>query len=153
MENTTIILDDEQRTKLETFVKNGVHSTHLVKRARVILHLDNSNKNRALSVAVVCEKVDLSRQAIYDIRNDYLKAQSIEDFLTRKKRETAPVAAKVDGEVEAKIVALACGEPPKGYSRWTVRLLAEKSIELDFIDSISHMTVKRLLKKRNLSLI
>ena len=61
--------------------------------------------------------------------------------------------AKVTGEVEAHIIALACSEPPEGYARWTVRLLAEKAVELDFIDSISAMTVQRLLKKRNISLI
>ncbi len=74
-------------------------------------------------------------------------------LLARKKRETPPVPAKVTGEVEAHVIALACGKPPKGYSKWTLRLLANKAVELGYIDSISHVTVSNILKKTNLSLI
>ena len=73
--------------------------------------------------------------------------------LNRKKRETPPVPAKVTGEVEAHIIALACGEPPKVYSKWTLRLLAEKTVELGYIESVSHSTVSSVLKKMNVSLI
>jgi len=76
----------------------------------------------------------------------------LEGTIERRKRKTPPVAAKVTGEVEARIIALACSEPPEGYARWTVRLLADKSVELVYIDSISAMTVNRTLKKTNLSL-
>lgn len=152
MENNIIMLSDEQRQQLEDFVKKGVHSVHLVKRARAILALDRSNKKDHLRITRICEQIELSRQAIYDIRKDFLKASNIGEFLTRKQRETPPVAPKVTGEVEAHIIALACSEPPKGFARWTVRLLSKKAVELSFIDSISHMTVERLLKKRNISL-
>ena len=68
--------------------------------------------------------------------------------MRRKKRETPPVPPKITGEVEARIIALACTEPPEGRTRWTLRLLSEKSVELEIIDSISHMQVGRILKKR-----
>jgi len=152
MENNIIMLGDEQRKELENFIKKGVHSVHLVKRARTILALDRSNKKDHLRITRICEQVGLSRQAIYDIRNDFLNAPNISEFLTRKQRETPPVQPKVTGEVEAHIIALACSEPPKGFVRWTVRLLAKKSVELNFTDSLSHMTVERLLKKRSISL-
>jgi len=71
--------------------------------------------------------------------------------LQRKKRATPPVAPKVTGDVEAHIIALCCSSPPEGYSRWTVRLLADKCVELGIIDSISPMTINRTLKKTNLS--
>ena len=60
--------------------------------------------------------------------------------------------AKVTGEVEAHIIALACGKPPKGYAKWTLRLLADKSVELGYVDSISHTQVGRILKKTSVSL-
>jgi hypothetical protein len=63
------------------------------------------------------------------------------------------VPPKIDGEKEAKIIAIACSKPPEGRAKWTLRLIAEKAVELEIVDSLSHMTVHRLLKKRNLSLI
>ena len=70
----------------------------------------------------------------------------------RKKREAPPVPAKVTGEVEAHIIALACSTSPEGYSKWTLRLLANKTVELGYIESISHVTVSSVLKKMNLNL-
>lgn len=152
MENNIIMLNEEQRKELGNYSKNGKHDVHLVKRAKVILALDRSNKKDHLRITRIAEQVGLSRQAIYDIRDDYLSASEVGEFLVRKKRETPPVPAKVTGDVEAHVIALACSEPPKGCARWTVRLLAEKSVELNYVDSLSHMTVERLLKKRNISL-
>lgn len=152
MENKVIILNTEQREKLEKFAKTGVRSTHLVKRAKVILALDRSNTKEHLRIGRICEQVEITRQSLNTIRKDFLSSPSIEEFLTRKKRATPPNEPKVTGDVEAHIIALACSEPPKGYAKWSTRLLAEKSVELDFIDSISHMTVERVLKKRNIRL-
>lgn len=76
----------------------------------------------------------------------------MESALYRKKHTTPPVSAKVDEEFEAHVIALCCSEPPEGYARWSVRLLSEKCVELQYIDSISHMTISRTLKKLNLSL-
>lgn len=153
MENKVVMLNNKQREELEAFAKKGVHSVRLVTRAKVILALDRSNKKDHLRITRISDQVGLSRQAIYDIRDEFFASTEIKDFLTRKKRETPPVPAKITGEVEAHIVALACSEPPEGYARWTVRLLAQRSVELSFVDSLSHMTVERLLKKRNISLI
>ena len=153
MENNVIMLTKEQREQLEAFIKCGIRDVHLVLRARVILRLDRSTKKEHLRISRISEELGLSRQSIYVIRNDFLKATDLATFLTRKKRETPPVPAKVTGEVEAKIIALACSKPPEGYARWTVRLLANKSVELKFLDSLSQVTVMHLLKKRNLSLI
>ncbi len=152
MENKIIELSEEQRKELERFAKNGVHNAHLITRARTILALDRSNKQEHLRITRVCEQVGLTRKSVYEIRDAFLAATSIEAFLTRKKRETPPVPAKVTGEVEAHIIATACSAPPEGYARWTLVLLANKCVELGFIDSISGKTVGRVLKKRNISL-
>jgi hypothetical protein len=146
------MLSAEQRDELVKFAKNGVHNAYLITRAKTILALDRSNKKDHLRITRIGEQVGLSRQAVYDIKADFIKAPTVKEFLTRKKRATPPVEAKVTGEVEAHIIALACSEPPAGYAKWTLRLLARKSVELNFLASVSHMTVSRILKKRNISL-
>ncbi|MDR1397463.1 MAG: helix-turn-helix domain-containing protein [Desulfarculales bacterium] len=152
MENNIIMLSNEQREKLSKYARTGVHGAMQIRRAKAILALDRSNKKDHLRLGRICEALGLSRQGLNEIRKDFMASSSIEEFLTRKKRKTSPVPAKITGEVEARIVALACGEPPQGYARWTVRLLAEKIVELRYLDSLSHMSVDRLLKKRNISL-
>ena len=153
MGNNTIMLNESQRKTLEKFTNTGVHSARLIRRAKVILALDRSNKKDHLRITRICESEKLSRQSLNKIRKDFLESASIETFLKRKQRTNPPVEQKITGEVEAHIIALACSEPPSGYAKWTLRLLAEKSVELSYIDSISHMSVERVLKKRNLSLI
>ena len=147
-----IYLSEEDRKVVETFAKNGSHNAHLITRARILLVLDQTGKRNHMRISQTAERHGVSRQTVYNIIEDYHNAKDITDFLTRKKRETPPVPAKIDGDIEAHIIALACSEAPEGYARWTVRLLAEKTVELGFIDSISHMTIQRLLKKRNISL-
>jgi len=73
-------------------------------------------------------------------------------FLQRKKRQTPPVPPKVTGKLETRIIALACSKAPEGYARWTLRLLTEKCVELQYIDTMSHMTISHLLKKNELKL-
>ena len=152
MKRTQISLTAEQRQELEKFSTTGVHSVKLVNRAKVILALDTSEGRKAENQSVIAERVGLSRNAVSEIKRDFLEAESVSSFLQRKQRMTPPVPAKITGEVEAKIVALACSAVPKGCARWTLQLLANKSVELKYIDSISDMSIHRLLKKRNLSL-
>lgn len=150
---TEIVLTKESRNELEQFIKKGKHEVRFINRAKILLLLDTSESRAAKHQDEISAILDISRQTVINARNDFLKAGSVSSFLKRKKRETPPVAPKVTGEVEAHIIALACSKPPEGYAKWTLRLLAEKCVELQYIDNISHMTVKRLLKKRNLSLI
>jgi len=83
---------------------------------------------------------------------DRVKKRFVEEGLDAaliKKLETVFYAKKADGDFEAHLVALSCGEPPEGFARWSLRLLADKVVELNYIDSISHETVRRIFKKRN----
>ena len=152
MENNIVMLSEEQKRELKQFSTSGVHSAQEIRRARVILALDRSDKKDHLRVGRICEANGISRQGLNEIRKDFLESESIELFLKRKKRETPPNPPKITGEVEARIIALACSEAPKGASRWTVRLLAKRTVELGYVDSLSHTAVNRLLKKRNISL-
>lgn len=152
MESNAIYLSKEEREELTKFSETGKREVRLVNRAKVILALDRTGKKEHLRIGRICESVGVSRQAVNDIRAAYLSSKNVSEFLKRKQRETPPVAAKITGEVEARIIALACSEPPKGYARWTLRLLASKAVELDFVDSLSNVTVYTLLKKRNINL-
>ena len=152
MENNIVMLNGEQRRKLEKFAKTGVHSARLITRAKTILALDRTNKQEDLRIGRICEEVGISRNSLNNIRADFLKAESVEVFLTRKKRETPPNEPKITGDVEAHIIALACSEVPEGHAKWSLRFIAEKSVELGFIGELSHMSVKRVLKKRNINL-
>ena len=147
-----IELDVSARKELGRYVKTGKRSVMLVNRAKVILELDESDGRKPLTQTQIAEKVGMSRQAVNDAKQAFIMAESVSEFLKRKKRETPPVEPKITGEVEAHIVALACGPVPEGCAKWSVRLLADKSVELNYIDTISPVSVHRLLKKHNLSL-
>jgi transposase len=153
MKKVGIKLTSEQREKLNAFSTTGVHSVRLVKRANIILLLDTSENRKATTINEIAKQQKVSMQTVNNVKDDFLTAESIDTFLQRKQRATPPIEPKIDGEVEAKIIALACSEPPAGCARWTLRLLAQKSIELQLIDGISYVSVRSLLKKRNLSLI
>lgn len=147
-----IYLTEEEEKQAAQFAKNGTHNAHLINRANILLALNRTDKKDHMRIKRTADSYNVSRQTIYNIIEDYHNSKDISDFLSRKVRETPPIPAKVDGELEAHIIALACSKAPEGYSRWTVRLLSTKAVELDFIDSISPMTIQRLLKKRNISL-
>jgi transposase len=152
LKKNEIMLSKEQRKEMEDFSRKGVHSVRLVNRAKIILALDTSEGRKASKQEEIAERVGVSRQVVNNTRRDFMAAGSVEVFLQRKQRDTPPVAPKITGDVEAKIIALACGKAPEGCSRWTIKLIAERSVELQLIDSISPVSVQRLLKKRNLSL-
>lgn len=118
-----------------------------------LLLLDRTGKVDHVRYKRISEYTNISVQAVYNMRDEYVATQDIESYLRRKKRETPPTPRKLDGEQEAKVIALSCSKPPEGYARWMVRLLASKSVELGFVDSISTTTIHKLLKKRNINLV
>jgi hypothetical protein len=142
-----IKLTQEERRELTAFTGSGKRSAKLLKRAHIILALDTLEGQSPAKEADIAGRIGVSRQSVQNVKKDFLASRDITAFLQRKKRETPPVPPKITGEVEARIIALACGRPPKGYSTWTLRLLADTRVELQYVDSLSHMTVSRLLKK------
>jgi transcriptional regulator with XRE-family HTH domain len=139
------------RSELEKFTKTGKHSVKLVNRAKIILELDEADGHKPLTQEQIAEKIGVSRQTVNDAKQAFIAMDNISAFLQRKKRETPPVEPKITGEVEAHIIALACSSVPEGYAKWGVRLLADKCVELNYIDSISFKSIQRVLKKHNLS--
>ena len=143
MNGKEIYLTEEEQSQLEQIVRKGVHNAHVIARARVLLLLNREGKKDHVRYNRTAESTGISVQSVYNMRDEFLSNRDLDQYLYRKKRETPPVPAKVDGELEAKIIALACSEPPKGCSRWTLRLLAQRAVELEYVDELSHMTVQR----------
>ena len=152
MKNKEIYLSEEEQVYLKSIVSAGIHNSHEITRARVLLLLDRSGKSDHVRYKRTAEYTGISVQAVYNMLDEFLNNHDVEAYLKRKKRETPPIKPKTDGKLEAQIIAMACSEPPEGCSRWTVRLLAERAVSLNYVDELSHMTVQRLLKKRNISL-
>lgn len=144
-----IELSDSDRKDLEAIIKKGNSPARTIMRANVLLSSDRKGK-KPMTVQEISLTFHVSTTTVQNVRACYAE-KGLDATIKRKKRKTPPVPAKVTGDVEAHIIALACTDPPEGYSRWTVRLLADKCVELGFIDSISAMTVNRTLKT-NLSL-
>jgi hypothetical protein len=134
-------------------MKTGTRSVKLFKRAAIILALDTSDGRKPDTETSIARRAGVSRQTVQIVKKDFTGASDLTAFLRRKKRETPPVPAKVTGELEARVIALARGTPPAGFSAWSLRLLADTCVELQYVDSLSHTTVSRLLKKHNVSLI
>ena len=140
-------LTDEERNNLLDLVTKGTATARAIMRANVLLALDKNSPGGRKSEEQIAELFHVHRQTVHNIRKTYAE-NGITSAIGRKKRETPPVEPKITGEVEAKIIALSCSSPPEGRSRWSLRLLADKAVELNFIGSISHEAVGRLLKKR-----
>lgn len=146
-----ITLSDQDKAILTDIVRKGTRSARTILRANILLASDKRN-DKYMTVAEIAKVYHTTPTTVQTIRTSYCE-KGLEATLNRKKRETPPVPAKITGEVEAHIIALACGDPPEGYSKWTLRLLANKTVELGYVESISHVTVSNILKKTNLSLI
>lgn len=146
-----IELSDKDKAKLTDIVTKGKSPTRMILRANILLASDRGNE-KYMTVSENSKAYHTTPTTVQNVRGSYCE-RGLEATINRKKRETPPVPAKVTGEVEAHVIALACGEPPEGYARWSLRMIAKKSVELGYIDSISHVTVSAILKKTNLSLI
>ena len=145
-----IELSNQEKVRLMEIVKKGNSPARTILRANILLASDKQN-DRYMTVSEIANAYRTTPTTVQTVRASYCK-KGLEATITRKKRETPPIPAKVTGEVEAHIIALACGQQPEGYSKWTLRLLANKTVELGYIESISHVTVSNILKKTNLSL-
>ena len=142
-----IHLDEEERILLKQLIHRGESSARVQTRARILLLSDRS-QGRKRTLAEVADSALCSVGTVRNIKRNYL-AGGVEAALYEKPR---PGAAPIfTGEVEAQLTMLACSEPPEGHARWTLRLLAERMVALDYVDAISHVTVGKILKKTHCS--
>lgn len=145
-----IELSGADRAMLSDIVSKGTSSARTILRANILLASDKNGK-KYMTVAEIAEVYHTTPTTVQNVRTSYCE-KGLDATIRRKKRETPPVPAKITGDVEARVIALACGNPPEGYSKWTLRLLANRTVELGYIDEISYVSISRILKKTNLSL-
>ena len=132
-------LNEGEREELIRYLRRGKSSARSLTRARILLLADEERDDKEIAEALKVSKSTANR-----IRKRYFEG-GLEFALHEKARSGAPT--KMDGRIEAQLTLLACSEPPDGRSKWTLRLLADRLVELEAVESISHMSVQRLLKK------
>lgn len=132
-------------------ISSGKCEARKLLRARILLKTDEGNSGPAWADGQIAEALETTVQTIERVRKQ-LVIEGLEATLKRRPYKTMKRRVKLDGETEAHLVALACSTPPTGRHRWTLRLLADKMVEMEYVDSISHEAVRQTLKKTKLSL-
>jgi hypothetical protein len=151
MKKYIVRLSREERFTLKKLLTSGRGSGRMFTRVRILLKADQSDEGPAWSDEKISASFDVTVQTIERIRKQLVE-EGLEAVLSRHPYTQKHSRKKIDGDVEAHLIALCCSDPPKGRVRWTLRLLADKVVELGYVDSISYEAVRQTLKKTNLSL-
>ena len=137
-------LSDAERNECEVVIKKLKGSSQKVRRAQILLKADVEGPN--WSDAKIAEAFNCRTRTIEKLRKRLVE-EGFEVALNGKKRENPPTPPKLDGEGEAKLIAMRLGRPPAGYGRWSLQLLADQLVKLEIVESISYETVRKTLKK------
>lgn len=137
----------EEQSRLKSLISKRKSPARVIRRAQILLAADENRPGGTLKEMEIAERMQVHVNTVYAVRKAY-NERGLEGAVGRKARTTPPVAPKITGEVEAKIIALSCSAPPNGRSGWTLELLADRAVELKYIESISHESVRKVLKKR-----
>jgi transposase len=144
-----VTLTEEEHNELLSITQKGTNKAQKIRNAIILLNCDEGEFSDKKSNSEIANMLRISDRTIERVKKNFVE-ESFEIALNGKPYKTN-VPPKIDGEVEAKLIALACSESPDGYNRWSLRLLAEKMVQLQYIVSISHEGVRQVLKKTNLS--
>lgn len=145
-----VTLTPEERERLTDLVSAGKRSALTITRARVLLKADQADGGPAWPDNRIAQALDCGLRTIERIRQRFVE-RGLDQALGRKPQDRPSRERKFDGAAEARLIALACSPPPDGRVRWTMKLLADKLVELEVFDSVSDETVRRVLKKTNSS--
>ena len=137
-------LSDAERRVCDNLLKKSKGSSQKARRAQILLKSDADGP--AWTDEEISEAFGCRAQTVENVRRRFV-TESFESALEGQKRDTPPTLPILDGEAEAKVIAMRLGKPPAGYGRWTLRLLAEQVVELEIVESISHETIRTTLKK------
>ena len=151
MKKYKVTLEKEERDSLKTITQKGSHKSQKVLNALILLNCDAGDfQERRIKNEEIAAVLKVSMRKIDRVKKRFVE-EGFEVALNGRKGERL-YKKKADGDFEAHLVALSCSEPPEGFSRWSLRLLADQAVELNYIDSVSYETVRRVLKKRNQTL-
>ena len=146
----TVKLTKEEVAELMDIINKGSHTSQTFRTAYILLNCDEGEYSEKVTNEQISKILKVGMRTI-----DRVKKRIIEEGLEaclERQPTTRVYQKKVDGDLEAKLITLCCSEPPKGYSKWSLRLLADKMVELKYTQSISYVTVRNVLKKTNLNL-
>jgi transposase len=151
MNKYNVTLTKEERGYLSDLASKGEHKSQKILNALILLGCDAGNfqSNRSTNEEIA-KVLNISMKKIDRVKKRFVE-DGFEAALDKRKADRV-YKKKADGDFEAHLIALSCGDPPEGFSRWSLRLLADKVVELEYIDSISHEAIRRILKKTNSSL-
>jgi transposase len=145
MKKYIVNLSEQEREDLQELISKGKSSARKLMHARILLKADESEGGPGWKDEQICEALEVSISTIERVRKQFVN-EGVDAAITRRPGSGFR-DPKVDGEQEAHLISLACSEAPEGRVRWTLRLLAEKMVELEYIDEISYETVRKVLKK------
>lgn len=142
-----VTLTKEERDQLNAIISKGYHSAQQFRTAYILLNCDEGAYGEKLINEQVSGVLQISMRMIDRVKQRFVE-EGFEACLDRKPlSKTKP--KKADGEVEAHLIALSCSKAPEGFSRWSLRMLADKMVKMEYVDSISYETIRKVLKKTN----
>jgi transposase len=146
----TIKLTKSEVSDLMRIINKGSHTSQTFRMAYILLNCDEGKYAEKVTNSQISKVLKVGMRTIDRVKKKFIE-EGFEAVLDRRPTQRI-YEKKMDGDAEAKLVTLCCSEPPKGFSKWSFRLLADKMVELRYVESISHVTVRSVLKKTNLSL-
>lgn len=146
MKKYLVTLTADERKQLTTLIASGKGAAKKLAHARILLKADSADGGPAWTDEEVAEAIEVSVATVERVRQRFVE-QGLEAALVRKRQDKPSRERKLDGRAEARLIALACSTPPKGRKRWTLKLLADKLVELEVVEAVSDETVRRVLQK------
>jgi len=140
-----VTLTDEERRMLQEMLSRGKAAARKLTHARILLKADARPSGPGWNDEAIADGLEVGRATVERVRKEFVE-EGLEAALERR-RPRRVYQRKLDGDGEAHLVALACQKPPEGRSRWTLQLLADRMVQLEYVDEISYQTVRRTLKK------
>ena len=150
MNRYTIKLTKIEVEELQSIINKGSHNSQTFRTAYILLNCDEGKYSDKVTNEQISQILKVGMRTIDRVKKRFIE-DGLDEVLARRPT-TRIYEPKVDGDLEAQLVTLCCSEPPKGFAKWSLRLLADKMVELKYVESISHVTVRGVLKKTNLSL-
>ncbi len=145
-----VSLTEEERIALKKLTTTGKASAKKINHAQILLQADINQAKEGYTDQQISEALNISTRTIERVRQRFVE-EGLENALHPRPKKSLKLK-KIDGETEAHLLALSCSQAPQGYSRWTLRLLAQEMVTLEYIESISHESVRQVLKKTSLNL-
>lgn len=144
----TITLTQDERDELKQIIAKGKHTSQTYRNAYILLNKDEGvfSNGQKITNEELTKVLHINTRTVDRVKKRFVE-EGFDASLSRKKTSRV-YERKIDGDVEARLISIACSEPPEGMAKWSLRLLADKMVELEYVESISHESVRTLLKKR-----